>query len=253
VRRPVDPAVRIGSAEAMLVFAIVFVAFFFIGAPLQMLGVGGILAAQVVVFTLPVVAYAAYKAPGKIRETLAIRWPGKRDFLGAVLIGLSVWYVNLGVGELQQRIAPMPKELEQGLEQMLSPLVNQPLVALLAFAIGPAIVEELLCRALLARSFARDLGVAAAIVLSAAIFGILHLSLYRFVPQFLLGLSLAAITLATRSVIPSMIIHALHNALLLFAGPLVESLDWRIVGPIALVLVIVGHVVVLTPRREWSS
>ena len=47
---------------------------------------------------------------------------------------------------------------------------------------------------------------------SAALFAILHMSGYRFVPTFLLGLVLGTVALAAGSTIPAMVIHALNNA-----------------------------------------
>jgi membrane protease YdiL (CAAX protease family) len=84
----------------------------------------------------------------------------------------------------------------------------------------------------------------------------LHLSLVRFVPTFVFGAALGAITLAARSVWPAIVAHFLNNAITIaLAGgelaPLARTIDAQ--PAIALVVAslasLLGLVIVLAPRR----
>ncbi len=250
-RPPPESGARptISPAEAVALFGVVVVLFLFFAFDFQRLGVWGLAVSQLVLIAGPVLFYVRLKrAP--LAGALALRPPPPRFMLAAFLIGASAWYVNMGVGALQERIAPAPTELTEGFTQILTPFQHRPLLALFTFAFIPAFSEELLCRAVLTRSFRPALGAAGAVVLSAIFFAAFHASPYRFVPQFLLGLSLGAVTLASRSVIPAMLIHFLHNAGLLFAGGVVLQMNHWAVMPLAVCVLIVGHAMLVQPSRQ---
>lgn len=117
----------------------------------------------------------------------------------------------------------MPPELEGGAEDVLRDLQSHGwAVTLLCAAVLPALCEEVLCRGTLLSGLRRSVGDAGGVVLSAFLFATLHLSPYRFLPQFALGIALAVLTVRARSLLPGMLLHAGHNAgvLLLGAGAL---------------------------------
>jgi membrane protease YdiL (CAAX protease family) len=84
---------------------------------------------------------------------------------------------------------------------------------LLAIAVVPAICEELVCRAVLARGLRPATGRIAATLVSALAFAAFHLSWVRFVPTLLLGTVLTGLTLASESIGPAMLVHAINNAI----------------------------------------
>jgi membrane protease YdiL (CAAX protease family) len=59
------------------------------------------------------------------------------------------------------------------------------------------------------------LGRIGAILASAALFALIHGSATRFLPMVCFGVILAHVTLATGSVVPSMVIHAINNVIAL--------------------------------------
>ena len=61
----------------------------------------------------------------------------------------------------------------------------------------------------------KGLGVKGAIVVSGIIFGLMHMSPWRFVPQALLGILLAILVLRSGSLWTAIIVHIGHNALLI--------------------------------------
>lgn len=74
------------------------------------------------------------------------------------------------------------------------------------------IVEELCYRGILFHSYKRTGRVVAAIVLSAILFGLMHMNLNQAAYAFLLGLMFAVLVEATGSILPSMIAHMLLNS-----------------------------------------
>jgi membrane protease YdiL (CAAX protease family) len=149
---------------------------------------------------------------------LGLRLPRARFVVAAILVGASFWYVNALVVELV-----FPSDAGKGLEKLVT---EPPLALVLACAaILPAIAEEVVFRGLLARSLANRLPVAAAAVISAAVFAAYHFNLVQALPTFTLGLALAYITLRADSILPAMIAHAINNTIAIVLTRMSPSQD----------------------------
>lgn len=73
------------------------------------------------------------------------------------------------------------------------------------------IVEEMLFRGVILRSFLQQYPSGVAIVHSAAVFGLAHLNVYQFVGAFLTGLLLGKLYERTRSLLPCILVHGFYN------------------------------------------
>ncbi len=234
----------IGAGEAMGLYAVVAVIWFFFSPELQRLGTVGMILSFPLLLVTPLLFHARARSVG-VAAALGLHRPSPRALVGALLIGSSAWLVGMMIGTLQQSIAPAPAELEQAIEQQIRAVAPSTVTMVLVFALLPAVTEELLCRGMLARALRGALGPAAAIGISAALFAVLHLSGYRFFPQFILGLSLGWVTLASGSVIPAVIIHFLHNGVLLVLGTTGYTVEENVGIPIFIAIWIAGHFIAL--------
>jgi sodium transport system permease protein len=163
------------------------------------------------VFLLPVVVLAmARRFP--LTQTFSLRWPQWRSLLGAVLIGLTS---SVAIGGLLFRLAPPPDSVLHDMQQLLqlgdqpAPLWNLWLV----LAITPALCEETFFRGLMLSGL-RRWGPWAAIFITAILFGLVHGSIYRFAPTFVLGLVLGYTVWRSGSLFCSILIHVLNNGLI---------------------------------------
>jgi membrane protease YdiL (CAAX protease family) len=86
---------------------------------------------------------------------------------------------------------------------------------LLAFAVVPALAEELLFRGAFLGLLRNSLGPIARCVVVGATFGLLHLSIYRVFPTGAFGVLLCFAAVRSRSLWVPVIMHALHNGVLL--------------------------------------
>ena len=93
-------------------------------------------------------------------------------------------------------------------------------------AVTPAICEEALFRGPILRGLATRLSPLAAAVVTGVLFGLFHFDVWRFLPTGLLGVMLSLIALRARSIIPSMLAHAVNNGCLVALAQL--GLDERI-------------------------
>lgn len=80
-------------------------------------------------------------------------------------------------------------------------------------AVVPGLCEELLFRGYAQRQWERALGPAAGVALSGLVFGLYHLRPSHLLPLVVLGAYLAYLTWRTGSVLPAIIVHAVHNGI----------------------------------------
>jgi membrane protease YdiL (CAAX protease family) len=195
------------ALEALAVFVAAAAAFFAIGAALGP-GLGTLAAAQLGGLGGVSVGWALWRGRPAVR--LGLRAPPVRAVAGAALIGLSGWYLNLRLAE------PIARLVDHGeLAHLAQVFGGGPSLAtqLLVVALVPALCEELAARAVLTRGLRPAVGRTLACLLSALAFASFHLSLVRLVPTFLLGVVLAALTLAADSIWPAVLVHFLNNAM----------------------------------------
>ena len=86
------------------------------------------------------------------------------------------------------------------------------IVSLITTAVLPGFCEEVAHRGLLLNGF-RDLGMKKAILLSALLFGLMHLNIEQFFYATLIGALLGFLTISTNSIFPAMIVHFMNNAI----------------------------------------
>ena len=84
-------------------------------------------------------------------------------------------------------------------------------VILIYICFQPAIFEEIAFRGIIQESLYGYMNTKESILLTAILFSILHLSAISFFPFFLVGLMTGLLRLKSKSLLPGMIAHFVHN------------------------------------------
>lgn len=173
----------------------------------------------------------------RLARPTGARW---RVLLPAILlIAASAWMIaheiillaqTVGIGVIQFDQFERVAEFQERLKQL--PLV----LVLLTLAVTPAICEEVLFRGFVLSSLHKK-SATWAIVLSALLFGLMHvltanvLAIERFLPTTFMGLILGWLAIRTASIWPGMLLHVLHNGLLLCMSHYEDQLKtWNALG-----------------------
>jgi len=90
---------------------------------------------------------------------------------------------------------------------------------IIALIIVPAFCEEMFFRGVVLSEY-RSMGSINAVIISALCFSMLHFSIENFPIYFFAGIVLGFVTVITRSIIASILIHAVSNALSIFGSDL---------------------------------
>jgi sodium transport system permease protein len=84
---------------------------------------------------------------------------------------------------------------------------------LLVLAVLPAVCEELAFRGFLLTGLTRRFRPRTSIFLSSFLFALAQMNVFQFIPHFILGAVMALLVLRTRSLIPAVLFHLVHNCL----------------------------------------
>lgn len=164
----------------------------------------------------------------------------------SLLAGAALWVASLGLLEVQYTFWQPPEgylEAFQRLHAALRPANTfDLLLSVAAIALAPAFFEELLFRGVVLPALLRRLGVVAAVVVSAVLFGAIHLdvsfavvglmrhdlsaglgALYRVPFALAVGLGFGVLRVRARSLWPSTLAHAFLNTTTFLIEPLVED------------------------------
>ena len=155
-----------------------------------------------------------------LRETFSIRWPGYGRLLCALLLPLTLHPLTLELQVSLQWFFPKPSPGLVNVTELMKSADISIWLTLLAFALTPAICEELAFRGFMLSGFKSSGRVGLAITLSSLAFGIIH-----FIPQqvfnaSLLGIVLGAICVRSRSLLPGVVFHFVYNSLGVLHGRL---------------------------------
>jgi sodium transport system permease protein len=165
------------------------------------------------------------------RRTLRLYWPRMREL--AIAIGLA-FTLNPLINELSpiiERNFPISENIKAILAQLFSPTSLG--AALLVFALIPAVCEEFAFRGFILSGLQSGRSNRSAIVLSALLFGFLHVLLsvigqQQFLNSTLLGLVLGLIAVRSGSIVPGIAFHFLNNGLAVFRQSLGDLSAWRV-------------------------
>ena len=181
-----------------------------------------------VMFVLFPSAVAAYQRI-EFKTGFGLHLPRPVFLIGGVLLGLSLWpivmwlttvwhglYAVVAGAEARDAWNDQLVELTQGMAEKIQSVPWWTIGLCLAFA--PAVCEEFFFRGMLQRSLLKTWSPWKAILISAVVFGGFHtisnsvVAIDRLIPTTLVGLALGYLANKSDSVLPGMILHAVHNA-----------------------------------------
>lgn len=207
----------------------------------------------------------------KLKTGFRLRPPRILACLGAILLGFTLWPFAYEL-EIMVLSDDRIESLSKLFESLKLELGTVPLwVKLVSLAVLPALCEELFFRGYLLSALLNRVSNKWAILASSLLFAVFHvivrdsLFIERFFPSFLMGLCLGYVNVLSRSVIPGIMLHMIHNGLLLTIASYQDSFsEWEInlanqkhlpmvwLGG-SLLLVIVGFFLIRISNRSRQS
>ncbi len=157
-------------------------------------------------------------------------WPA------AVLLGGSLWPYIYEI-EISILTDGRIEELKQIYERFEGNLKAVPLwIKLVSLAVAPAACEEFFFRGFLQNSIRARASASMSIISSAVLFGLFHvivkdaLLFERLIPSTLMGIVLGIVLERSGSVLPGMLLHVMHNGLLIIVSEFESELTQLGIG-----------------------
>jgi sodium transport system permease protein len=215
------------GGQAVLCFALILTSSWFL---MQFLPVqdatsslGAVAAGQLFIL-IPPVLMAALLTSSPAR-TLRLSWPRPRYLLMGMALAFTL---NPLVNEAQpyvERLFPISTTIRAALAQLMGQATGLGM-AVAVFALLPAVCEEFAFRGFILSGLERQHRTRSAILLSALMFGFLHVLMSLFQQLFnatVLGIVLGLLAVRSRSILPGIAFHFLNNAMGVARGVLIEQ------------------------------
>jgi ABC-2 type transport system permease protein/sodium transport system permease protein len=231
--RPLDVQPVPSATSAMFCLALLFPLHFLVVnslARIERLDYGDRLAlasaATALLFAL-LPAAAAWRGRVPLAAAFQARLPHRLAVPGAIFLGAALWPFahEVMLWQFHSNWQDLLAERQAEVQAMLERLRELPLVYVVAcLAVVPAVCEELFFRGYLLGALVYRNKPFTAVMASSLLFGAFHLvaagdiTFERLLPSTLLGLVLGFVCLKTRSVVPGMVLHAVHNGLIVSAA-----------------------------------
>jgi sodium transport system permease protein len=212
-RATTGPGGITSAGDAMTLFALAFLLLYFVFLPMEKRHLAtGLLASEWLGLFGLVLLYARMSGQ-RFTQVVALVRPSGRALAGALLVGCSAW---AAVAVASEWVLPVPKHVVDELRKSILPADGSRgyLMTIVLMALSPAVCEETLFRGPILRGLGSRLGPTAAVVTTAALFGLFHLDIYRILPATVLGILLGYLAQQTRSIVPAMLAHFCNNAIL---------------------------------------
>lgn len=195
--------------DAGFVIVIMALVYLYVGSSLQLkYGSLGLVLSQLLFIAVPLLITLYTKK--SVKETFNLGLCKPKKLLGGVLLGIGTIGWALVISAISTSIfKESAAASQQGLEGYFP---NSFLLGLLIMAVTPAICEEMFFRGYVFSALKNKLKLITAILLNAALFGVFHMSLAKFLTTAFLGGMIAYIGHKTKSIFPGMLVHFMNNA-----------------------------------------
>jgi len=203
-----------GMGMAWLAYLIGLLLLFYLGQVAQTRDLTkGLLLTEIVLIAGPPILIAR-RLKYDIRTTFRLRSLSPASIIWTILAAASTWVIVVEMSAVQNEIFPYPKSFLDAFKGIFETFHSRGLAYSLGImALLPAVCEEILFRGFVLTGFRKQWGTTRAVVITAILFGLFHLSPYRYIPTACLGVVIGAAVVWTGSLWAGMLAHFVANGI----------------------------------------
>ena len=202
---------KLRPLNGIIIFVISFALLLTAGSYMQYkLGITGLVLSEIMFALVALISAVVLKADFK--EAFPMRLPPVKSFFGGIMMYAGIYLCMLPPVIIMQYFFPDGVgAVSDSLSSIMT--MGSPAVSIITLALLPAICEELLMRGIILSSLKPLRSRALAVIIVGVMFGLMHGSLYRFIPTAMLGGVFSFIALETESLVLPMLFHFINNAI----------------------------------------
>ena len=199
-----------GVGDALVLYAVAMLLLVYVGGLLQLkLGILGLALTEIMFLILTV--GLAYYIKADFKKLFSLKMTGIKSILGALILWFGTFILTFLLTEIMIIIFPDSMETIEKLNMAMLSMDNL-WINLLVLAFLPAVCEETLFRGFIFGSLKREENYLWPIMMTALMFGIMHIYPIKFIPTTILGFVLTYALYKTESIFIPMLIHFANNA-----------------------------------------
>ena len=200
-------------SDVWFVAAVTMLLVLYAGSMMQIrYGLMGVFGTQLILLAVPL--FLVIYTKRDVKETYGFAHTKMTGYLGGAVLIVGAYLVNLVIAV---GLAGLFPESAGSVETVFEDIMSGNILAVFAvIALAPAVCEEMLFRGVILHSLKAKYRVPSSIAITAALFGLYHMSLVKFIPTGLLGLVLCLVVWKTGSIYPAMLMHFINNAISVF-------------------------------------
>jgi len=170
-----------------------------------------------IMFAVPIISIIIYKKRNKINEktfkSFGFDKPRARIILWAIVLGVLCYLFNIFVAGFFSGILTLVgfRFPATGSNSFVG--IEGFIIAMIMVGVMPGVCEEVTHRGMLLKSSTAKMGTIRAVVLTALLFGFMHLNIVQMFYATILGIIIALAVVATKSIWVGIIIHFMNNGL----------------------------------------
>jgi sodium transport system permease protein len=196
--------------QSLILYTVIVVSFYFTSiAFFKAFDINGIPLTHFFTLFLPGILVSVLDKKD-IREVYLLRKPSASKY---IYIGFGLWVAVLIISGIYSvfavKLLPEEAKLLEAFDYLFSNLTLT--YQLVVIAAIPAVVEELLFRGLFLSSFLEHMKPLRAMVFTSLMFAVMHFSLLKMFPTFMLGMVFAYTVYRTNSILPAIALHFINN------------------------------------------
>lgn len=221
-RRVLRPSAVPSAAVGILLMALLFPVWYFMQIHIQTTyseslagAVRASAAAMPLFFVVVPLAVMAYRKINVV-HTLRLMLPSIPHLVGGIVLGLALWVPAAEISALQTHWFGAPAELAAKNEALLGSVRALPWWQVIVYiGVVPGICEELAFRGFLLSSLGACMRKWTAIIITAGVFAVFHFFFFKIPVTAALGIVLGYVCWQSRSILPGVIAHTMHNSILM--------------------------------------
>jgi len=172
----------------------------------------GVLTALTSIISFGIVLLIGFrKTKRKFNEVFKFNRVSAFLWIAVIVFMTGFVIVTSETDNLLNYILPMPESFRNLFETLMAKQIF--IIAIIVIGIIPALTEELFFRGLILDGLKNNYSKRKAILISALLFGIIHLNPWQFYGGFIIGLISAWICIETNSILLSIYMHFFNNVL----------------------------------------
>ena len=209
-------------SDVWFVVAVTMLLVIYAGSMLQIrYGLLGVFGTQLILLAVPL--FLVIYTKRDVKKTYGFSGARAADYLGGAVFIVGAYLVNLVIAVGLTSLFP---ESAGNVETVFEDIMGGNILAVFfVIALAPAVCEEMLFRGVIMHSLKAKYRVSSAVAITAALFGLYHMSLVKFIPTGLLGLVLCLVVWKADSIYPAMLMHFINNAISVFISCYPEQIE----------------------------